>query len=43
MSSPRTKKFKSVPSSRIFILVLFWTFNGPIKHYQDHGQIINRL
>jgi hypothetical protein len=42
ISSPRTKKFKSVPSASKVTLTLFWDFNGPIhKHYQDSRQIVN--
>jgi hypothetical protein len=38
----RAKQFKSVPSAGKVILILFWGFNGSIlKHYQDHGQIVN--
>jgi hypothetical protein len=35
MSSPSTKKFKSVPSASKVMLPLFWDFNGLIlKHYR---------
>jgi len=41
-SSPRTKKFKSVPSADKVMLTFFCDFNRPIlEHYQGHGQAIN--
>jgi hypothetical protein len=41
-SSPRTMKFRSVPSAGKVILMLFWDFNGPIlEHYQDLGQMVS--
>jgi len=42
MSSPRNKKFRSVPSAGKVMLISFWDFNGPtLEHYQDQGQMIN--
>jgi hypothetical protein len=39
MSSPRTRKFKSVLSASKEILTLFWDFHGSIlKHCQDMGR-----
>jgi hypothetical protein len=41
-SSPRTKKFRSVPSAGKVMLMVFWDFNGPIlQNYQDYGQMVS--
>jgi hypothetical protein len=41
-SSPKSKKFKCLPSPGKVMLTLFWDPKGPIlEHYQDGGQTIN--
>jgi hypothetical protein len=41
MSSPKTKKLKTVPSADEVMLMLFCD-NGPmLEHYQDCGQTVN--
>jgi hypothetical protein len=43
-TSPRIKKFNSVLSAGRVMVMPFWDFNRPIlKHYQDHGQMVNRV
>jgi hypothetical protein len=41
MSSPRTKKLKSMPSTGEVISMLFWDTDGPMfEYYQDHGKMV---